>query len=54
MLLSQLEAQRTKSAKEEEGGGSRMAVKWIVTDMDGTLLNERDQITETAREYLIA
>lgn len=31
-----------------------MTVKWIVTDMDGTLLNERDRITEDTREYLIA
>lgn len=28
-------------------------IKWIVLDMDGTLLNERDQITERTRNCLI-
>lgn len=31
-----------------------MAIKWIVTDMDGTLLNSRDRIDEKTREYLLA
>lgn len=31
-----------------------MAIKWIVTDMDGTLLNRHDRITDWTRECLIA
>lgn len=31
-----------------------MAIKWIVTDMDGTLLNSQDQITEETKECLMA
>ncbi|MGN8801354.1 HAD family hydrolase [Candidatus Merdisoma sp. HCP28S3_D10] len=31
-----------------------MDVKWIVTDMDGTLLNSRDEITDRTREALMA
>lgn len=31
-----------------------MYVKWIVTDMDGTLLNSRDQISEKTRAALLA
>lgn len=31
-----------------------MDIKWIVTDMDGTLLNENDEIPAQEREYLIA
>lgn len=31
-----------------------MAVKWIVTDMDGTLLNSRDRIDERTKECLLA
>lgn len=31
-----------------------MAIKWIVTDMDGTLLNSNDRITDESREFLIA
>ena len=31
-----------------------MNVKWIVTDMDGTLLNSRDEITERTKKALMA
>lgn len=31
-----------------------MNIKWIVSDMDGTLLNSRDQITEKTRKALLA
>lgn len=31
-----------------------MDVKWIVTDMDGTLLNSRDEITERTKKALMA
>jgi len=30
-----------------------MAIKWIVTDMDGTLLNSAEQLTDRTREALI-
>ncbi len=30
-----------------------MTIKWIVTDMDGTLLNSADELTERTREALI-
>lgn len=31
-----------------------MAIKWIVTDMDGTLLNSHDRIADETRECLLA
>lgn len=31
-----------------------MNIKWIVTDMDGTLLNGRDEISETTKKALMA
>lgn len=31
-----------------------MSIKWIVTDMDGTLLNSRDRISEETKRCLIA
>lgn len=31
-----------------------MKIKWIVTDMDGTLLNSHDRITDETRECLLA
>ena len=31
-----------------------MSIKWIVTDMDGTLLNSSERITDRTREALIA
>ena len=31
-----------------------MNVKWIVTDMDGTLLNSRDEIGARTKEALMA
>ncbi|MCI9477942.1 MAG: HAD family hydrolase [Lachnospiraceae bacterium] len=31
-----------------------MAIRWIVTDMDGTLLNEQDRISEATVQYLTA
>ena len=38
---------------KEKGGRINMAVKWIVTDMDGTLLDENDRITPITKKYLL-
>lgn len=33
---------------------SEMPIKWIVTDMDGTLLNSHDRISEETKRSLLA
>lgn len=40
--------------ENKKGGISKMAIRWIVTDMDGTLLNEQDRISEATVQYLTA
>lgn len=40
--------------ENKKGGISKMAIRWIVTDMDGTLLNKQDRISEATVQYLTA